>query len=262
MRAAGRELWKILDALLALCIPGRSSMDLRREAHRRILASGAEPILLGYTQGGLPPFPGPVCICINEEVVHAPPSARVLRPGDVVTIDLAIRAGGWCADAARSIVVTAEPLAGRAQAHSGAQHDQAARLVAAAQNAADAGVAAMQAGARWSSVADAMGRVAADAGLVLIPGYSGHGIGRELHELPRAWSLRPAPPDGPGNPNPDFTLRPGMVLTLEPILTTGRAETILLDDGWTVLTADRAIVAHEERTVAITRSGPLVLTAP
>lgn len=255
MRAAGRVLWRILGEVLNLCRLGTSSRDLNAAAHNAIRAAGAEPILLGYTQHGLPPFPGASCICINEEALHAPPSPRILRAGDIVTVDIALRIGGWCADAARSSIVPGDPGA----APPGATPESIGRLLGATRRAIDAAIAAMAPGARWSAVAQAVGAIASSDGFSLIPAYSGHGIGRVLHEPPRAWSARHPDPD---RPERDFILRPGMVVTVEPILTSGRPETIVLDDGWTVLTADRAPVCHEERTIAITRGGPVVLTAP
>ncbi len=255
MRAAGQTLWAILDQVLSRCVAGESSQRLGAVARAAIIENGAEPIMEGYAPHGASPFPGAACICINEEAIHAPPSPRILRPGDMVTIDIAIRHGGWCADAARSVIVPGEPAA----APPGSSPTAVARLLNTARRAADEAALAMLPGVRWSTVAAVAQGIAAAEGLTLIPGYNGHGIGRALHEPPRAWS---AQHDLPIAQAPDFVLRPGMVLTIEPILTLGRPDTILLDDGWTLLTADRSPVCHEERTVAVTRRGPLILTAP
>lgn len=255
MRAAGRTLWAILDQVRSRCIPGESSQRLGAIAHAAILESGSEPIMEGYAPHGAAPFPGAACICINEEAIHAPPSPRILRPGDIVTIDLAIRHGGWCADAARSVIVPGDSGA----APPGTSPGAVSRLLNAARRAADDAALAMVPGAKWSAVASVAQAIAASQGCTLIPGFHGHGIGRALHEPPHAWSAQRGPPEALA---PDFVLRPGMVLTIEPILTLSRPDTILLDDRWTVLTADRSPACHEERTVAVTRRGPFVLTAP
>lgn len=242
MRAAGALLWRILDQAVHLVAPGLTTLRIDEAIADLIRSAGAEPLA---PEAG---FLGVCSVCINEEAVHAPPGPRIVRAGDVVTIDAALRLNGWCADAARTLVVApATP--------------ESTRLAAAALSAANAAIAAVRPGARWSNVAAAAQAEALRAGCFLVPTLSGHGIGRRLHEPPAC------PFGAPGGGNrgasgQDFVLRPGMVLTIEPVLALGAPEVLGLDDGWTMATADRASAAHEERTVAVTRHGAVVLTAP
>jgi methionyl aminopeptidase len=237
MRRAGAMLRRVLDEAVAQARPGTRTRDLDALIAARIREAGAEPIA---QKSG---FPGAASITINEEAAHAPPGARMLRDGDAVSIDAALRFDGWCADAARAIAVGEAP----------------SPLTNAAQSAFAATLSAMHPGRRWSAAVQAAASVATAHACRIVPNYSGHGIGRELHELPAA----PYISDTPSQTRDwDFTLRPGMVLTVEPILVQGRPDLLTLDDGWTVVTADRSWAAHEERTIAITRNGALDLTAP
>ncbi len=240
MRSSGRLAWSIIEEVAKGCRVGVTSRELDALARQCIARAGAEPLLLGYTSADNVPFPGASCICINEEVVHAVPSDRIVREGDVVTIDVAVRdTAGWCADAATSLIVGANP--------------RADRLVQLGKHVLNAAIAAASPGVRWSQVATAAKQAVGD-GFTLVPGYCGHGIGRSMHEHPRACfgSVKPAD---------DFRLLPGMVITLEPIVVEGNPELVTLDDGWTVVTANRAWAVHEERTIAITRTGAQLLTA-
>jgi methionyl aminopeptidase len=241
-------------ALLA-CEPGATTREVADRAEQLILARKATPILRGYAHADAPvgaqgtrDFPAAACTCVNEEVVHAVPSMRILRPGDVATIDVALEYAGWCVDSAWSVVVggLAHPNSARALA-----------LVRASQAVLAHSLALARPGVRWSTIAESGARVARDMGCTLVQGYCGHGIGRSLHESPRLaftstdWA----------RPGEDFVLRPGMVLCVEPILVEGvaPASLTLLDDGWTVLTDDARWTAHEERCVAITRTGVRVI---
>jgi methionyl aminopeptidase len=267
MRPAGRTAWQVLQTLLDAARPGVTTAELDALARAELQALGASPLFLNYRQVQSPPFPACICVSINEEAAHGVPGPRILRPGDLISIDLGLGLAGWCADAARSAVVGGDDVSPASAAVAGA-----------AASAVQAGIRAIGPGVLWSEIVAAVRRSASSSGFSLVRGVPGHGIGRLLHEPPEA-SLDLTPPDqpdgAPTNPKlhrtaaipdwasrpPDFTLRPGMVLTIEPILTPGSGRLVGLDDGWTVLTADRQPAAQEERTVAVTRSGPLVLTA-
>jgi len=238
---AGRVVWSVLDELLAACAAGVTTRHIDALAGGLLAHLGAEPVLLGLRQGDSPPFPGVCCINVNEEVAHAIPTDRALGPGDRISVDLSAAVDGWVADACRTIVV------------GGGANPEGERVARAARDALARGLRRCVPGGRWSSVAAAVAGGARLAGLRLVPGLGGHGVGRLLHEPPLCWL---------GSGGPDFVLRPGMVLTLEPVLTGGAGRTRILDDGWTVVAADGAISAGEERTVAITRRGPRVLTGP
>lgn len=247
---AGEACASILDRLVDACSVGVMTADLDALASEEIRRVGASPLFLNYNApAGSKPFPGCVCISINEELVHGVPGERLIRPGDVVSIDLGLRLSGWCADSARTVLVP--PVA----SEHAAQHAHLLTLL-------DQAIEMMAPGVRWSEVVRAVGEKAASAGYTLIEPYAGHGIGRELHEPPRA-PLRNAKPGAASAlaPSDDFVLRPGMVLTIEPILVRGSGSTRLAPDGWTVLAADRAVGCHEERMVAIVRGGSRMLTA-
>lgn len=241
---AGAVLWKVISAVAAAARPGVSTHELDQLAEQLLHDAGARPILKGYTSGNAPPFPACSCLSINDEVVHAVPGPRVLQLGDALTVDLAASVDGWCADAARTVLMPGTD-------------DRTARLAQAASQALATAISLVRPGVQWSTIA---ARVAADAraaGFTLVRGYDGHGIGRALHESPRAWLHDAAPPTPP-----DFTLWPGMVFTIEPVLTMGSGLVRTRPDGWTVETADGSRAAHEERTVAVTFDGRRVLTGP
>lgn len=247
MRRAGALAWRVVSEALGAVGSGRTTGDIAAIVSARLRDAGAAPA--AASPPGRPPFPGCCAVCVNEEVAFGIPGDRILRAGDLVTIDVALRLGGWCADVARCVVVGAGS-AGR-------------ELVDAAGRCLEAGLRTMLPGHPWSRVAAGVAAAAREAGAGLVRGYAGHGIGRGLHEAPEAW-LGTGPGGSGGQ---DFTLRPGMVLTLEPIVTeggprNGEPDLIVLDDGWTVLAGDRRRACCEERTVAITRAGPVVLTGP
>lgn len=242
MRRAGDALAAVLRDTMRMLRPGLTTAEIDAAVRARIAAVGAEPVML---EAG---FPGAASITIDEEVSHAPPGPRVLRGGQVVTVDAALRLNGWCADAAR-VAVVGEPAG-----------PDRARLAAAARGAVRAAVAAAGPGVRWSAVSRAALGEAARAGCRVVPDCPGHGIGRGLHEAPEA-SFAGFESGQEGSACQDFVLRPGMVLTIEPVLVLGRPDTVVLDDAWTVVTADRSAAAHEEETVAVTGTGVLVLTA-
>lgn len=254
MRRAGRAAWSLVSSALQDCHPGRTTADLARRLAARLSEIGAEPILQGRREPGGTSFPACCCISVNEEALHGIPGPRILRQGDVVSVDLALRLDGWCADAASATIV-------------GSADPSLTGPLAAARAVLAAGIACMTPGALWSRVALAVEQAAAAADLRLGAGYAGHGIGRDLHEPPVAPLWHPW--TGPDAARvQDFALRPGMVLTIEPVFIlggrsasgSGRPELVELDDGFTVVTGDRAPACHEERTVAVTREGPVVLT--
>lgn len=304
MRRAGQLLWQVLERARTWAIPGitTAQLDARIEAAIREGdgGSGALPILKGYPgqegRKAARPFPSASCICINEEVVHAVPGPRILRQGDLVTIDVALELDHWCADAAISLIVGDSHDSGGHPAPATSDHDLVGmrqNLVKAASAVLEACLATLGPGKRWSSIQQAAWAEAERHQVVLVREFAGHGIGSTLHEPPTASFDPPAPaatrdasrpsPDS-GAAGLDFILRPGMVLTIEPVLIPGlvppraldRAEVCErledgggltagrvtgLDDGWTVATIDRSPAAHEERTVAITRHGMTVLTS-
>jgi len=237
MRAAGLIVERTLAAVVARVAPGVSTAELDEVAAQTIREAGATPSFLGY-QG----YPATICTSVNDQVVHGIPSAdQVLAAGDIISVDAGAILDGWHGDSAVTVPVgevTADRLA----------------LIRACEEAMWAGLAAAAPGARLSDISAAVeSTVRAHGGYGVVEEYVGHGIGRQMHEDP------PVPNYGPPGRGP--RLVPGMVLAVEPMITLGRPDTDLLDDGWTVRTRDGQPAAHFEHTVAVTEAGPVVLTA-
>ncbi|WP_252257342.1 type I methionyl aminopeptidase, partial [Mycobacterium tuberculosis] len=230
-----------LRAIRAAAAPGTSSLSLDEIAESVIRESGATPSFLGYHG-----YPASICASINDRVVHGIPStAEVLAPGDLVSIDCGAVLDGWHGDAAITFGV-------------GALSDADEALSEATRESLQAGIAAMVVGNRLTDVAHAIetGTRAAELrygrSFGIVAGYGGHGIGRQMH-------MDPFLPNE-GAPGRGPLLAAGSVLAIEPMLTLGTTKTVVLDDKWTVTTADGSRAAHWEHTVAVTDDGPRILT--
>ncbi len=243
-REAGRRLARMLATLASLVTPGVSPSFLEQQARALVASAGAEPAFLGYQPEGAPyPYPAVLNVSINEVAAHGIPTrlGRTIREGDIVKIDLGIRWRGVVVDAARSVVAGK----GKPQAH---------RLVAAAREACYAGIHALKPGAALRRVAEAVETVAARYGVRVVPELGGHGVGLAVHEPPFVpLSLR--------HPPSDVIAEEGMMLAIEPHLTTGKGAIVTLADGFTLLTKDRKPVAVWEETVWVGKEGAEVLTA-
>jgi len=237
MAEAGRAVASALHAAADAVAPGVTTADLDAIARAQIAAAGAAPSFLGYHG-----YPATICACVNDEIVHGiPSSSRVLREGDVVSIDCGASVGGWHADAALTVGV-------------GIISAEVATLIADCERALWHGLAAARPGARLSDISHAVERSARAAGEYgIVEDYVGHGIGSEMHMDP--------PVPNYGRPGRGPVLAEGMALAIEPLLVLGSPNTRLLDDGWTVVSEDGSWSAHFEHTVAITMDGPWVLTA-
>ena len=241
MAAAGAVVGAALDAVHAAAVAGASTLSLDEIAESVIREAGAIPSFLGYHG-----YPASICASVNDRVVHGIPSAaEILAPGDLVSIDCGAVLAGWHGDAAITFGVgTLNPA------------DEA--LCAATRESLEAGIAAMIAGNRLTDVAHAIevGTHAAEAhygrAFGIVEGYGGHGIGRHMH-------MDPFLPNE-GAPGRGPLLAPGSVLAIEPMLTLGTGKTVVLDDEWTVTTTDGSRAAHWEHTVAVTQTGPRILT--
>lgn len=243
MRRAGAIVADTIERVLEAVVPGATTLDLDRVSAEAIAAAGATPSFLGYGGGGgRIPFPGTLCASINNEIVHGIPSTSgVLRDGDLVSLDFGAIWEGFHADSAVTVFVGSPPSA------------DAKRLVETTQAALDAAIAAIRPGGRLSDIGYAIEQVAIAQGIGVVREYGGHGIGRALHEDPfiQNW--------GPLGRGPE--MKPGLVIAVEPMFNLGGDETMVLDDGWTVVTADRSLSAHFEHTVAVTEDGHEILTA-
>ena len=236
MREAGRVVAETKAVLAEAIRPGITTGELDRTAAQHIARLGAEPSFKGYMG-----FPATICVSLNEEVVHGIPSRRrVIREGDIVSIDVGAVVGGFHGDSAFTVGVGEIPT-------------ETQRLIEATKESLRLGIEQARVGARIGDISAAVQGHAEGLGYGVVRQYVGHGIGRALHEEPQVSNYGP--------PGQGHLLRPGMTLAIEPMLNIGGWETVQLDDGWTVVTADGSLSAHFEDTVAITENGAQVLTA-
>lgn len=236
MRVANQLVADVLSEVEAAVGEGVTTWDLDVLAERLVREGGAEPAFKGYRG-----FPATLCTSINEEVVHGIPSkSRALRSGDIVSIDMGVKLGGYYGDSAVTVAVGEVP-------------DRTAELLRVTREALERAIEEVQAGARLSNVGHAVQTWVERHGFSIVREFVGHGIGERLHEEPQIPNY--------GVPGRGPKLAPGMVLAIEPMVAMGRPETRVLSDGWTAVTKDASLAAHFEHTVAVTADGPLVLTA-
>ena len=239
MRRAGRVVAEMHREIRAAIEPGVTTGELDRIGREVLARRGATSNFLGY---GHPPFPAVICASRNDMVVHGVPSDQVvLADGDIVSIDCGAIIDGWHGDAAFTAAVGDVP-------------DEVHRLIAVTEASLLAGIAAMVEGNRIGDIGHAVERVALEAGLGVVEGYTGHAIGQAMHEAPNV--------PNQGTPGTGAKLRVGNVLAIEPMLVLGTTETAVLDDDWSVVTADGGWAAHAEHTIAVTADGPEILTLP
>ncbi len=240
MRDAGRVVARILRDVRAAAEPGVPLAELDAVAARTLKEHGATSPFLHYKPSWAPmPYPANICVSVNEVVVHGIPKG-VLKDGDLVTVDGGARLAGYCGDAAVSFIV-------------GTPDEAGLRLVETTRTALERAIAAAVPGNGMGDVTAAIEGTARRAGYGIADGSGGHGIGTEMHEDP------PVPNKGLRR---GMRLREGLTIAIEPLVTeSGRDETRVLGDGWSVVTADGSRAAHFEHSIAITEDGPLVLTA-
>ena len=235
MRQAGRIVAAVLDILCRQVRAGMRTKELDIIAAREVERLGAKPSFKGYRG-----FPANLCVSVNDEVVHGIPGERILRQGDIVSLDLGVSFMGFQGDAAVTIGVGEIDLKAR-------------ELMETTEGVLKAGIATARAGARLGDISATMQSYAEKRGYSIVREYTGHGIGRDMHEEPQIPNF--------GVPGTGPILKEGMTLALEPMVNVGDWHTRVGDDHWTVLTADGSLSAHFEHTIAITDGEPEVLTA-
>jgi len=237
MRRAGQMAAQALEVVLGAVAPGVPAADLDRLAETFIRDRGGVPSFKDYRG-----YPASICVSIDDEVVHGIPGKRRLRAGSIVSIDLGVLLEGFHGDVARTVAV-------------GEVDERTRRLLAIAAQALEAGVDEAREGRTTGDLGYAVQQVAERAGFSVVRDFAGHGIGRGLHEGPDVPNF--------GTPGGGVVLRRGMTLAIEPMVNAGSFEVVVLEDGWTVRTRDRARSAHFEHTVAVGAvgaDGPEVLT--
>jgi methionyl aminopeptidase len=234
MRQAGRMVATVLEILSEQVKPGMKTKELDIAAERELKRLGGKPSFKGYRG-----FPASLCVSVNDEIVHGIPGERVLNEGDIVSLDFGAIYHGFQGDAAVTVPV-------------GKVSPAAKRLIEATRGSLEAGMAAAHPGATLGDVSAAIQNHAESRGYSVVREYTGHGIGREMHEDPQIPNF--------GSPGTGPVLKKGMTLALEPMLSTGDWHTRVAGDHWTVLTADGSLSAHFEHTIAINDSEPEVLT--
>jgi methionyl aminopeptidase len=236
MRQAGAIVAAVLELLKRSVEPGITTRELDNIAYKEIIRCGARPTFKKYRG-----FPASICTSINEEIVHGIPGKRVLQEGDIIKLDVGATLDGFIGDAAISVAV------GRVS-QVGSDLMETTRL------SLEEGIKAAQPSNRIGDIGAAIQRYSEARGYNVVREYVGHGVGRFLHEDPQVPNYGP-PGRGP-------LLRPGMCIAIEPMLNVGDWRTRILDDQWTVVTADGSLSAHFEHTIAITEKGPEILTVP
>lgn len=236
MRRSGHVVRQVLDELRAMVAPGVTTMDLEKHADRRIKELGAKPAFKGYYD-----YPCVLCTSVNEEIVHGIPSAkRVLKDGDIVSIDCGVVMDGYYGDAAITVAVGESVSPERK------------KLMDVTEKSLYKAIEQVKLGNSISDIGAAVQEFVESNGFSVVREFVGHGIGTKLHEEPQVPNFKAR--------GADTRLREGMVLAIEPMVNSGRPEARVLDDKWTAVTADGSCSAHFEHCVAVTRNGPLILT--
>ncbi|MEV8508872.1 type I methionyl aminopeptidase [Actinoplanes sp. NPDC051475] len=240
MAVTGRFVGELLAELGGAAAVGVNLMDLEHQARRRIKERGAESCYWDYAPSfGRGPFRNVLCLSVNDAVLHGLPHDYVLRDGDLLSIDMAAAIDGWAADSALSVVV-------------GTPDPADLKLIEATEVALEAGIAAARPGGHLGDISAAIGEVARSYGYGVNAEFGGHGIGRTMHEAPHVANS--------GRARRGIALDPGLTIAIEPWFCRSTDKIAYDADGWTIRSADGSRTAHSEHTVAITASGPEVLT--
>jgi methionyl aminopeptidase len=249
LREAGRIVAETYEVLRPYVVPNTTTAELDKIAEDYIRSKGATPVYKGYGarparngRPATPPFPASTCISVNEVICHGIPSPKkVLRAGDIVGIDIGVLYKGWVGDSCVTFAV-------------GKLDETAQSLMDVARRSMELGIEQARANNRLGDIGAAIQSYAEAHGFSVVRELVGHGVGHSLHEDPQVLHY--------GTPNTGLKMRPGMVFTIEPMINSGRADTKLLPDRWTISTADGSLSAQFEHTLAITDGAPELLTLP
>jgi methionyl aminopeptidase len=239
MREAGRINFAALDAARKAVRPGVTTAELNAIAEEVLKAHGAYSPFLNYP--GPTPYPASICTSINEELVHGIPGKRKLVEGDIISMDCGTVFEGFVADSAITVGV-------------GELSPAAKKLIEVTEGALEIGITKMVAGLHVGDISASIQQYVESCGYYVTRVYTGHGVGRQMHEGPQVPNY--------GEPGTGLLLKTGMTIALEPMVLIGTQNTRTLRDNWTVISTDRSLTAHCEHSVAVTESGPLVLTLP
>jgi methionyl aminopeptidase len=244
MRRSGLLVHDVLNKVAAMAVEGATTYDLEVEAEKMITDAGARPAFKGYyTQAAGSKYPFVLCTSVNEEIVHGMPSAkRVLKKGDIVSIDTGVELNGWFGDSAVTVAIGEPP-------------PEVARLMQVTREALELAIDKVRAGNRLFDICGTVEKHVTSNGFSIVREFVGHGIGSSLHEEPQV-------PNYVDRRNENPRLKEGMVLAIEPMVNAGKADSKVLSDRWTAVTKDGSYSAHFEHCVAVTANGPWVLTRP
>jgi methionyl aminopeptidase len=236
MHRAGLVVWDVLDSLRRMVQPGMTTMELDQFAERRAVEQQARPAFKNYRG-----YPASLCTSVNEQVVHGIPSDRRLREGDILSLDFGVELGGYYADAALTVPV-------------GAIRPELEKLLDVTRVSLDKAIDNVRPGHRLGEVSSSVQEWVERYGFSIVREFVGHGIGTRMHEEPNVPNY--------GDPGKGPKLQEGMVFAIEPMVNAGKADVRVLEDRWTAVTSDGSYSAHFEHTVAVTASGPWILTRP
>ncbi len=244
MRQSGLLVWKVLQKLGEMAVEGVSTLDLEVAAEKMIADAGAKPAFKGYfVQAAGERYRFVLCTSINEEIVHGMPSAkRVLKSGDIISIDTGVELNGYYGDSALTVAI-------------GEVNEEARRLMKVTEESLELAIQQVRAGNRLFDVCGTVERHVVSNGFSIVREFVGHGIGTSLHEEPQV-------PNYVDRKNENPRLKEGMVLAIEPMVNAGRPESKVRSDKWTAVSKDGSYSAHFEHCVAVTENGPWVLTRP
>jgi methionyl aminopeptidase len=244
MRRSGLLVWQILQKMKELAVEGATTMDLEVVAEKMIADAGARPAFKGYyVPAAGEAFKFVLCTSVNEEIVHGMPNAkRVLRKGDIVSIDTGVKLDGYYGDSAVTVPI-------------GEVSETTRKLLDVTRESLELAIDRVRNGNRLFDVSGTVEKHVTANGFTVVREYVGHGIGTQLHEEPQV-------PNYVDRKNDNPRLKPGMVLAVEPMVNAGRAEAVVRKDRWTAVTRDGSYSAHFEHCIAVTDNGPWVLTRP